>query len=57
LLGTDILENFRRISLDFRKRKVRFQLRKCGYTGLSIRTDPLAKTRISSGDNRAVCQR
>ncbi len=29
LLGTDILENFRRVSLDFRSRKVRFQLRKC----------------------------
>ncbi|HEU4697137.1 MAG TPA: retropepsin-like aspartic protease [Sphingomicrobium sp.] len=29
LLGTDILENFRRVSLDFRSRKVRFQLRRC----------------------------
>jgi hypothetical protein len=29
LLGTDILENFRRVSLDFRARKVRFQLRRC----------------------------
>src|SRR3954451_10820497 len=29
LLGTDLLENFRRISLDFRARKVRFQLRRC----------------------------
>jgi hypothetical protein len=29
LLGTDILENFRRVSLDFRSRKVRFQLRSC----------------------------
>jgi hypothetical protein len=29
LLGTDILENFRRVSLDFKSRKVRFQLRKC----------------------------
>ena len=57
LLGTDILENFRRISLDFRKRKVRFQLRKCGSTGISIRTDPMSKTRLSSGDNSAVCQR
>ena len=26
LLGTDILESFRRVSLDFRARKVRFQL-------------------------------
>jgi predicted aspartyl protease len=29
LLGTDILENFRRVSLDFKSRKVRFQLRRC----------------------------
>ena len=29
LLGTDILETFRRVSLDFRARKVRFQLRHC----------------------------
>ena len=29
LLGTDILENFRRVSLDFGSRKVRFQLRRC----------------------------
>jgi hypothetical protein len=30
LLGTDILEKFRRVSLDFRARRVRFQLRSCG---------------------------
>lgn len=29
LLGTDLMENFRKVSLDFRARKVRFQLRKC----------------------------
>ena len=29
LLGTDILNNFRRVSLDFLARKVRFQLRSC----------------------------
>lgn len=29
LLGTDLLEHFRRVSLDFRARKVRFQLRRC----------------------------
>ena len=28
-LGTDLLETFRRVSLDFRARKVRFQLRRC----------------------------
>jgi hypothetical protein len=29
MLGTDLLATFRRVSLDFRARKVRFQLRKC----------------------------
>ena len=28
LLGTDLLKNFRRLSLDFRNRKVRFTLRR-----------------------------
>ncbi|WP_246167566.1 aspartyl protease family protein [Sphingomonas piscis] len=28
-LGTDVLQRFRRVSLDFQARKVRFQLRKC----------------------------
>lgn len=32
LLGTDLLETFRRISLDFRARKVRFQLRRCSQS-------------------------
>lgn len=38
LLGTDLMENFRRISLDFRARKVRFQLRKCESSGIMINT-------------------
>lgn len=29
LLGTDLMANFRKVSLDFRARKVRFQLRRC----------------------------
>jgi hypothetical protein len=29
LLGTDIMASFRKVSLDFRARKVRFQLRRC----------------------------
>jgi predicted aspartyl protease len=37
LLGTDLLGTFRRISLDFRARKVRFQLRRCSQ-GLAINT-------------------
>jgi hypothetical protein len=36
LLGTDILQNFRRVSLDFRARKVRFQLRSCKTEGVFI---------------------
>lgn len=36
LIGTDLMENFRRISLDFRARKVRFQLRKCGNMSMRI---------------------
>lgn len=38
LLGTDLMEKFRRISLDFSNRKVRFQLRKCRSQKTSIRT-------------------
>lgn len=38
LLGTDILEAFRRISLDFRARKVRFQLKQCKATGIKLST-------------------
>lgn len=55
LLGTDILETFRRISLDFRARKVRFQLRKCSQY-ISLNTSPEVATRISTPDS-AVCTR
>lgn len=48
LLGTDLLETFRRISLDFRARKVRFQLRRCRQ-GIAIATSPSASlTRLSA---------
>jgi len=58
LLGTDLLETFRRVSLDFRARKVRFQLRKCGSTVLILSTSPSAMaSRLSSGDNPEVCRR
>ena len=57
LLGTDLLETFRRVSLDFRARKVRFQLRRCGSTGIVISTAPMSLTRLMSGDNREVCRR
>ena len=48
LLGTDLLESFRKISLDFRARKVRFQLKRCGSEGIMIRTSPSTFTRISA---------
>ncbi|MGH6705806.1 MAG: aspartyl protease family protein [Sphingomicrobium sp.] len=58
LLGTDLLAIFRRVSLDFRSRKVRFQLRKCGTSGVVIDTSPtFSRTRISSNDNAEVCRR
>jgi hypothetical protein len=57
LLGTDLLETFRRVSLDFRARKVRFQLRKCGTTGVTISTSTeFWSTRLSSGNNMEVCR-
>ena len=49
LLGTDLLETFRRVSLDFKARKVRFQLRKCVDSGVTISTAPQDTfTRLSS---------
>lgn len=56
LLGTDILENFRRISLDFRARKVRFQLRRCSDSVvISISPNSTGFTRISSRGGADVC--
>jgi hypothetical protein len=58
LLGTDLLETFRRVSLDFRARKVRFQLRRCGESGVIISTNSeFWNTRLSSGGNADVCRR
>lgn len=56
LLGTDLLENFKRISLDFRARKVRFQLRRCEES-VVISTDPDNFTRLSSKAGQEVCLR
>jgi hypothetical protein len=57
MLGTDLLETFRRISLDFRARKIRFQLRRCGTDGVTISTSPDASgfTRLSSTNSPDVC--
>jgi hypothetical protein len=57
LLGTDILESFRRVSLDFRARKVRFQLRRCRPEGIIISTSPQTFTRLSSTGTPDVCGR
>ncbi len=58
LLGTDLLETFRRISLDFRARKVRFQLRRCGSTGIIVATSPSAMaSRLISGGITEACKR
>ena len=57
LLGTDLMENFRKISLDFHARKVRFQLRRCADT-LVIGTASDAMTRIAPASGATeVCRR
>jgi len=58
LLGTDLLEKFRRVSLDFRARKVRFQLRKCKEDGVRIMTgtDTFQLTSLSTNVTEA-CMR
>lgn len=56
LLGTDLMENFRRVSLDFHNRKVRFQLKKCAPAGIILRTSTRAATRLSS-ETPAACAR
>lgn len=56
LLGTDILEAFHRVSLDFAARKVRFQLRRCGSDAVRISTAPTASLMgLSSSGNMEVC--
>jgi len=53
LLGTDLMENFRRVSLDFHDRKVRFQLKKCTATGILLRTSTRQATRLSTDTPQA----
>lgn len=58
LLGTDILESFRRVSLDFQARKVRFQLRSCKPEGIVISTaEDGTYTRLFSRGGAEVCAR
>ena len=57
LLGTDILEAFRRVSLDFRARKVRFQLKQCAAKGITLRTSfSSSLTRLSTKSDE-TCRR
>ena len=51
-LGTDLMASFRRISLDFRARKVRFQLKRCQPTGLFLSTS-MSWSRLSVTDQAA----
>lgn len=56
LLGTDILQTFRRVSLDFRARKVRFQVRTCRPEGVIFSTTPERfHTRLLSTGTADVC--
>lgn len=56
LLGTDILQTFRRVSLDFRARKVRFQVRRCRPEGVIFSTTPVRfHTRLLSTGTADVC--
>lgn len=58
LLGTDLMETFRKVSLDFRARKVRFQLRRCDTTRVRVASMPSLAARISSDQSTpAVCAR
>lgn len=57
LIGTDLLEVFRRVSLDFKARKARFQLRKCKTEGVILSTDPNNFSRLSSTGTYDVCGR
>lgn len=56
LLGTDLMENFRKVSLDFHGRKVRFQLKKCAATGIMLRTSNRLASRLST-DTPPACAR
>jgi hypothetical protein len=57
LLGTDLLETFRRVSLDFRARKVRFQLRRCRDSVTLSTSFSSSMTRLSSTGGAEVCGR
>lgn len=55
LIGTDLLENFRRVSLDFRARKVRFQLKRCDPHGVMLRTTSSHTASLLSANDSEAC--
>lgn len=61
LLGTDLMETFRRVSLDFRSRKVRFQLRRCKRQSVAVSTSQMSHstglTRLTTNAGAEVCGR
>jgi predicted aspartyl protease len=54
LLGTDVLQTFRRVSLDFRARKVRFQLNRCATQLVTIGMS-WEPSRLSANGGADVC--
>jgi predicted aspartyl protease len=59
LLGTDLMETFRRVSLDFRARKVRFQVRHCAPQSVAVDTgEDLSRSRLSlATDSNHACEK
>ena len=58
LIGTDLLDTFRRVSLDFKARKVRFQLKRCKDTGIiASMSHTTSLLRLSSTGTADVCGR
>ena len=55
LLGTDVMEVFRKVQLDFRERRVRFQLSKCAQM-VRLSTAKNFASRLST-DSAASCER
>jgi predicted aspartyl protease len=57
-LGMDVLETFRRVSLDFQARKVRFQLRRCTPQRFGMDTELFRHSiGVSSAGSPEVCAR
>ena len=53
MLGTDLMGSFRRVSLDFGAKKVRFQLRRCRPRGLVIGSRPFRLRDEAAGETCA----